>query len=174
MLFLSRNKFVFALVCNIVYAGQLFMTKGDIIPRRWRHASIFWHKWSSLLNGLSHRLTIPRPSLATTPAYNKEDNLPVRTGLQHRGRFIYRLARDWFQLHHGDHQLHGDNYWPDASGEIHPVYFILYIASFKIAITLACKFSSAGQVISLRRWMIRTGLYHDQMWRISRQLLESS
>ena len=39
-------------------------------------------------------LTTPWPSLATTPAYNKEDNLPVRTGLQHRGRFIYRLARD--------------------------------------------------------------------------------
>ena len=43
-----------------------------------------------------------------------------------------------------------DNYWPDASGDIHPVYFILYIAFFKRAITLACKFSSAGQVMSLR------------------------
>ena len=82
MLFLSKNKFSFALVCNIVYAGQLFMTKSDIIPRRWRHANIFWHRWSSLLNGLPHRLTTPCPSLATTPAYNKEDNLPVRTGLQ--------------------------------------------------------------------------------------------
>ena len=40
MLFLSKNKFIFALVCNIVYAGQLFMTKSDIIPRRWRHANI--------------------------------------------------------------------------------------------------------------------------------------
>ena len=44
-----------------------------------------------------------------------------------------------------------DIYWPDISGEIHPVYFILYIALFKRAITLACKFSSVGQVISLRR-----------------------
>ena len=64
------------------------MTKSDVIQRRWRHANIFWHRWSSLLNRLPHRLTTPWPSLATTPAYNKEDNLPVRTGLQRHGRFI--------------------------------------------------------------------------------------
>ena len=34
------------------------------------------------------RLTTLWPSLATTPAYNKEDNLPVCTGLQRHGRFI--------------------------------------------------------------------------------------
>jgi len=61
---------MFALVCNIAYTGQLFMTKSDIILRRWRHANIFWHRWSSLFNGPSHRLTTPWPSLATAPAYH--------------------------------------------------------------------------------------------------------
>ena len=44
-----------------------------------------WHKWSWLLNGLPHRLITPWPSLTSAPAYNKEDNLPIRTGLQRRG-----------------------------------------------------------------------------------------
>ena len=79
--FLSKNKFIFALVCNIVYVGQLFMTKSDIIPRRCRHANIFWHRWSSLLNGLPHWLTTPWPSLATVPAYNTVAVSRVRAGL---------------------------------------------------------------------------------------------
>ena len=86
MLFLSKNKFIFALVCNIVYAGQLFMTKSDIIPRRWRHANIFWHRWSSLLNGLPHRLTTPWPSLATAPAYNAVAVSRDHAGLQQGGQ----------------------------------------------------------------------------------------
>ena len=83
MLFFVKEQFIFALVCNIVYAGQLFMTKSDIIPRRWRHANIFWHRWSSLLYGLPHRRTTPWQSLATTPAYNAADDSPVRS----RGQF---------------------------------------------------------------------------------------
>ena len=98
MLFLSKNKFIFALVCNIVYAGQLFMTKSDIIPQRWRHTNIFWHRWSSLLNGLPHRLTtcghllrprrltMPWPSLATAPVYNALAVLYDHTGLQQGGQ----------------------------------------------------------------------------------------
>ena len=35
-----------------------------------------------------HRLTTLWPSFMTTPAYNKEDNLSVCTGLQRHGRFI--------------------------------------------------------------------------------------
>ena len=46
-----------------------------------------------LLNGLPHRLTTLWPFFATTPAYNKEDNLPVRTGLQRHSRFICLLPR---------------------------------------------------------------------------------
>ena len=88
MLFLSKNKFIFALVCNIVYAGQLFMTKSDIIPRRWRHANIFWHRWLSLLNGLPQRLTTPWPSLETAPAYNAVAVSRDRAGLQCRGRLL--------------------------------------------------------------------------------------
>jgi len=128
---------------------------------------------------------------------NTSADLPVRATLQCHGRLArplslpvhafavpYNIAadssvcsrgwlsHDWFQLHHGDRQLCGDNYWPDASGEIHPVYFILYIAFFTRAITLACKFSSTGQVISLRYWMTHTGLYHGQIWGVSRQPLE--
>ena len=34
------------------------------------------------------RLTMSWPFFAATPVYNKEDNLPVRTGLQRHGRFI--------------------------------------------------------------------------------------
>ena len=61
---------MFALVCNIAYTGQLFMTKSDIILWRWRHADIVRHRWSSLFDGPSHRLTTPWPSLATAPAYH--------------------------------------------------------------------------------------------------------
>ena len=43
-------------------------------------------RWLLLLNGLPHQLTTPWSSLATMPAYNKEDNLPVRTGLQQGGQ----------------------------------------------------------------------------------------
>ena len=91
---MSKNKFIFALVCNIVYAGQLFMTKSDIILRRWRHANIFWHRWSSLLNRLLHRLTTPWPSLATTPAYNDVAVSRDHTGLQRGGQFarLHRLT----------------------------------------------------------------------------------
>ena len=86
MSFLSKSKFIFALVCNIVYVGQLFMTKNHIIPRRWRHTNIFWHRWSSLLNRLPHRLTTSWPSLATAPAYNTVAVSRDRAGLQLRGR----------------------------------------------------------------------------------------
>ena len=92
MLFLSKNKFIFALVCNILYAGQSFMRKSDIIPRGWRHANIFWHRWSSLLNGLPHRLTTPWPSLATAPAYHAVAVSRDHAGLQ-QGRKLTRPHR---------------------------------------------------------------------------------
>ena len=100
MLFLSKNKFSFALVCNIVYAGQLFMTKSDIIrgggdtPTSFgtggRRYSTDSRTGSQRRGRLSRprRLTTPWLYLVTTPAYNKEDNLLVRTGLQRHGRFI--------------------------------------------------------------------------------------
>ena len=134
MLFLSKNKFIFALVCNIVYAGQIIYDKNDIIPRRWRHANIFWRRWSSLLNGLLHRLTMPWPSLSIAPAYNAMAVSHDRAGLQCTGRPLWphrfttrrttctpapayntaadssvrsrgRLTHHWFQLYCNDHQL---------------------------------------------------------------------
>ena len=77
---------MFALVCNIAYTGQLFMTKSDIILRRWRHANIFWHRWSSLFNGPSHRLTTPWPSLVTAPAYHAVAVSRDHAGLQQGGQ----------------------------------------------------------------------------------------
>ena len=38
------------------------------------------------------QFTMPWPSFMTTPVYNKEDNLLVHTGLQHRGRLGIRVA----------------------------------------------------------------------------------
>ena len=96
------------------------------------------------------RFTAPRPTQPSTLVYNVAVDSPIHTGLKNtmaeksvstRGR----LGRDWFQFHHGDHQLRGDNCWPGASGEIHPAYFYkLYIAFFKRAITPVCKLSHAG------------------------------
>ena len=62
------------------------MTKSDIIPWRWRHTNIFWHRWSSLINGLPHRLTTAWPSLATAPAYNTVAVSRDHADLQCRGR----------------------------------------------------------------------------------------
>ena len=62
------------------------MTNSDILPRRWRHANIFWHRWSSLLNGLPHWLTTPWPSLATAPAYNVVAVSRDHAGLQQGGQ----------------------------------------------------------------------------------------
>ena len=66
------------MVCNVVYAGKLFITKSDIIPRGWRHANIFWHRWSSL--------TQRTPA----PAYNAVAVSRDRAGLQRRGRLLRR------------------------------------------------------------------------------------
>ena len=67
------------------------------------------------------RLTTPWPSLATTPAYNKEDNLPVRTDLQRRGRF----TRERLQLHLAIINFMADYFRPSTSGDIHLKYILL-------------------------------------------------
>ena len=115
ILFLLKNKFIFALVCNIVYAGQLFMTKSDIVRRRWRHANIFWHRWSSLLNGLPHRLTTPWPSLRprrlttrrttcpSAPAYNAMAGSSVCAASDVAVVFTVRLSRPGLHQHTGPH-----------------------------------------------------------------------
>ena len=104
--------------------------------------------------------------------------LPVHAGLHCRGRLICLLprpTRTWL--------ISASPWWSSTPqwifyGLTYQVksiqyIFILSTAFFKRAITLACKFFNAGQVISLSCWLTYTGLHHGQIWRISRQLLES-
>ena len=62
--------------------GRRYST--DSLTSLQRHGRLLWPR----------RLTTQWPSLMTTPAYNKEDNLPARTGWQHHGWFIC-LSRLW-------------------------------------------------------------------------------
>ena len=77
---------------------------------------------------LAHPLS--QPVHASTPAYNKEDNLLVRTVLQHCSRLIclfpaaHSLVIDFsFTMVIINSVV--DNFWPDILGEIHPVYFYI-------------------------------------------------
>ena len=83
MLFLSKKKFIFTLVCNIVYAGQLFMTKSDITQRTPAptynvvavsvdHASL--QQGGQLAR--PHRLTTPRPVHMSVPLQMLRLSLP--------------------------------------------------------------------------------------------------
>ena len=51
--------------------------------------------------------------------------------------------------------------------------FILYIAFFKRAITLACKFFNAGQVVYYKRDYYISELLNDSYWFISRSNMEN-
>ena len=69
---------------------------------------------------------------------------PVHAGLHCRGRLICLAAATDSAMSDFSFTMviinpAVDINWPNISGEIHPVYFILYIAFFKSAITSACK-----------------------------------
>ena len=57
----------------------------------------------------------------TTPVYNAEDNLLVRTGLPCRGRFTHERL----QLHLAIINLMADYFRPGTSGDIHLKYILL-------------------------------------------------
>ena len=95
MLFLSKNKFIFALVCNIVYAGQLFMTKMILYLEDGGTPTSFGtggRRYSTNSRaGLQRRGHLSRPHGFTMTWTTRPSTLAagsrVRAGLQHGGQF---------------------------------------------------------------------------------------
>ena len=66
----------------------VFYMQGNHLLQKWHYTADMDHTGLQRLGHLSrpHRFKAPWSSLTTAPVYNEEDNLPVRTGLQCRGR----------------------------------------------------------------------------------------
>ena len=63
-----------------------------------------------------------------------------------------RLGRDWFQHHHGGHQLRDDYFWPDTSSDIHLKYILLAHIIFRQRAVYLC--------LGLQYWWCRTVVHY--------------
>ena len=140
-----KERFIFALVCNIVYAVQLFIARAMVVS--WMYSSR--HHYQALASDRAMMLDeymCKPPSLRPNLHQHDVVDFPVHAAY----RACECLARPrWLTTPRPAHlsaptadsvminfsftvmiiNSAVDNFWPNISGEIHPVYFYYILLS---------------------------------------------